>query len=1248
MRILIDLQGCQSESRFRGIGRYSLALTEAIIRNRGHHTVMLLLNGLLVNGLSELLDQFKNVISKDDIFIFDAHGPVAEVDTSNSGRARLAELCRERLIVAIAPDVVLLTSLFEGFVDNSITSVGLIDNRPLTSVVLYDLIPFLNPDPNWPKHYKSYYDRKIDSLKRSDLLLSISEYSKAECAQAIPELNVRIVNMSSAANLDAHPTLVSQEHLHNVRKKFGISRPFVMSVGNLEVRKNYEGLIRAFSMLPGEVKSKLDLILIGGGDSPNAEHLLKMSLEEGLVPNQLRLLSHISDDDLVSLYSMCELFVFPSLHEGFGLPPLEAMACGAAVIGSNTTSLPEVIGRNDAMFDPTSPKEISVMIERVITDPAFKKSLQEHSRYQSGIFSWDKTAKVALEAFEKKNIVRISTVKATYKDESFSSKPRLAMFVPLPPEQTGIAVYTAELMPALSALYEITVISDQVFLTPEPIIDYITVRSTAWFEEHAKDFQRIVYQIGNSPFHAPMFDLLKRHPGVVVLHDFYLSNVYHWMESTGYQPYAFMNALLRSDGYRALEVLGKLGVAEAVARFPCNYEVINNALSIIVNSQFSRDLVRLHYGEEFCNKVKVAKLQRTVPEKIDRIVARRELGLTDDDFVVCAFGFMHYTKMNIELIEAWAQSKLNLDKSCKLVFVGGATGGEYGAIINARVLEGQISITGFVDGNLFTSYLAAADVAVQLRRNSRGETSGTILDCLSHGLPLIINSHGPVNEYPADLFLRINDNFVLTELTNALNLVRSDTSLRKRLATEGIKYVRDFHTPEQTASSYRDVIEEVVTNSKKQQLKLRIEHFWDNLSQVDLATRDQVSYEVSNIFCLPRKRKLYLDISATVNNDLKTGIERVARAYLHELLQSPPLGYDVQPVYLSKEIGQWRVRKAQKYLSEQQGFHLVSPIDELVLPKCGDVLFALDLSPDSVIQAAECGLYKHWHASGAFTKFMVYDLLPISHPQFFPDWAEASHSGWIKAVCESANTLVCISETVKDELSKWIKTNIQLPLPHLRITSCHLGADLSASFPSLGLPIEAEATLFNLNMSPTFLMVGTIEPRKGYLQTLRAFENLWLDGVAVNLVIVGSEGWRPVDSTKRRTIPEIVNNILSSPELGRQLFWFEGISDEYLEKIYSVSTCLIAASEAEGFGLPLIEAAQHGLPLIVRDISVFKEVAGQYAYYFNGLEAEDLSKAVEKWLKLNREDKIPKSTNLPWLTWEQSAQKLLKAILIIE
>ena len=192
------------------------------------------------------------------------------------------------------------------------------------------------------------------------------------------------------------------------------------------------------------------------------------------------------------------------------------------------------------------------------------------------------------------------------------------------------------------------------------------------------------------------------------------------------------------------------------------------------------------------------------------------------------------------------------------------------------------------------------------------------------------------------------------------------------------------------------------------------------------------------------------------------------------------------------------------------------------------------------------------------------------------------------------------------------------------------------SIPTRGLPDSANHVLKELTYRPTFLMVGTLEPRKGHIQTLAAFDLLWKLGVKVNLVIVGKQGWM---------VEALIEAFRSHFELNRRLFWLENISDEYLEKLYAASACLIAASEGEGFGLPLIEAAQQKLPIIARDIPVFKEVAGGHAFYFDGKAPEDLARAIREWLSLFEAGQHPKSDKMPWLTWRESASRLMQIVL---
>ena len=138
------------------------------------------------------------------------------------------------------------------------------------------------------------------------------------------------------------------------------------------------------------------------------------------------------------------------------------------------------------------------------------------------------------------------------------------------------------------------------------------------------------------------------------------------------------------------------------------------------------------------------------------------------------------------------------------------------------------------------------------------------------------------------------------------------------------------------------------------------------------------------------------------------------------------------------------------------------------------------------------------------------------------------------------------------------------------------------------------------------------------------------------MVIVGKAGWQMED---------LLAKIQSHAEIDRQLFWLKGIDDDYLTHIYAASTCLISASEGEGFGLPLIEAAQHKLPIIARDIPVFREVACEHAYYFKGKDPETLAEAIKSWLALYETGRHPSTDQMSWLTWKESAAQLKQVVM---
>jgi glycosyltransferase involved in cell wall biosynthesis len=391
------------------------------------------------------------------------------------------------------------------------------------------------------------------------------------------------------------------------------------------------------------------------------------------------------------------------------------------------------------------------------------------------------------------------------------------------------------------------------------------------------------------------------------------------------------------------------------------------------------------------------------------------------------------------------------------------------------------------------------------------------------------------------------------------------------------------------------------------------------------------SHEINSNFKHPEhtQKQILLDISALVVIDLKTGIQRVVRSILKEWLNNPPEGYKVEPVYATPTQG---YRYARQFAMNFLGHPIADLKDEPIAYKNGDKFIVLDWY--HAVTLAHRNFYQQMRQQGVEVQFVIYDILPLLMKQFFPDFVCDAHYEWTKIATEN-DGVICISNSVAQDVKAWLENNGDHRSP-CKVSWFHLGADIAESSPTFGMPEGSGEILKTLSEKPTFLMVGTVEPRKGHAQTFAAFEKLWANGSDSTLVIVGSKGWQ---------VEELINKIQTHSQLGKRLFWFEGISDEYLEKIYAASRCVIVASEGEGFGLPLIEAAKHRIPLIARDLPVFKEVAGHHAFYFTGTDPQNLAEAIESWLVLDQQGISPSSKNMPWQTWKQSAQQLWHAII---
>lgn len=553
--------------------------------------------------------------------------------------------------------------------------------------------------------------------------------------------------------------------------------------------------------------------------------------------------------------------------------------------------------------------------------------------------------------------------------------PTLAFVSPLPPERTGIADYAAQLLPALTAHFDITLVlrQDQVALPPE--LAALPRRTVAWFTEHGDTFDHILYQFGNSHYHSHMFALLQRHPGVVVLHDFFLSSVLAYLQLSGVEPGAWTDALFAAHGYPALrQSLAHLGDNEALkARYPCNLAVLQAARRIVVHSVHARELAQQWYGARAIANWDVVPLPRSAPMAADRASVRAALGIAPATYLVCSFGFVTPSKLCHELVRAWLASALHADAHCQLLLVGANHGGDYGVALSALLAGagGRVRIAGWTDEARYRQYLVAADAAVQLRTASRGETSAAVLDCMNYGLPTIVNANGSMAALPDECVVKLPDRFDEAALGAALERLRADPAAGRALGARAARLLRDEHRPEHCAALYARTLAQAQADAQaaaSRPARLRALARRPGLA-ADVALQRQLAAAVAQEPDSLAPRQLLVDVSGLVEVMAGgAGAEAASVAARTQLLamlelELEPARLRVEPIYLCQEDGQWRYRYARRYGYALLGMDPSLAWDPLIDIGPGDIYYGLTGVPGEA-QAAAAALFERWRAAG--------------------------------------------------------------------------------------------------------------------------------------------------------------------------------------------------------------------------------------------------------------------------------------------
>ena len=398
MRILIDLQGCQSEGNgTRGIGRYTRELIKNMMQISKNDEVVLLANGKLKN-MAHIINSNNNQTERNIYYCeWIGSNNLSYNLEKNDGAREVAKLLRQYAINRINPDLVLIPSVFEGFAENAVVEISDSDSNIPTAVVLYDLIPLLNPDiylTALPR-YKEFYMGGINIIQKANIIFAISNYAKEEALKNLDIHQNNIVSISTGINKVQFNTEPIENPSKN--KEWQLEKDgYILYSGGYDPRKNLKSLILAYKELPGNLRSTYRLVIAGKYMEAEINDLLQLTKQTNVA-----FLGYVTDKELIWLYQNCKIFVLPSKHEGFGMPALEAMCCGAVVIGSETTSIPEVIANENALFNPNNVKSIKDKIEECIISETKRTELLRSNLEQIKNFSWEKTAQIALDEIRK-------------------------------------------------------------------------------------------------------------------------------------------------------------------------------------------------------------------------------------------------------------------------------------------------------------------------------------------------------------------------------------------------------------------------------------------------------------------------------------------------------------------------------------------------------------------------------------------------------------------------------------------------------------------------------------------------------------------------------------------------------------------------------------------------------------------------------------------------------------------------------
>lgn len=669
---------------------------------------------------------------------------------------------------------------------------------------VYDIIPYVMKD-----HYLSerntreWYMRCVESAKRFDRYLAISNSVKNDLMRYLNIDGSKIAVIHGAAGSLYRKMTIPDAEGAVLLNKYHIKDKFILCTGGDDDRKNIKGTIEAFSKIPQTLLDTYQLVIVCRL-SPHAEQLYTEVIASCKLTGRVVLTNYVTDEELLLLYNLASLMAFPSKYEGFGLPVVEAFACGLPVLTSNNSSLGEIAEGAAVLVDPFNTEDITRGLTFALTEVDTAQHIK-NGYEKLALYNWDNVARTTL-----------CILDALPKPEKELAKRKLAYFTPLPPIESGISDYSVDILNGISAYFDIDVFIDDGYKPACPLSSNIHVYNHRLFKDRSGAYFNIVYHMGNSNFHTYMYPYIKKHAGVVVLHDYNLHGTAYSSAVAVKKDYKLYREYLLKDYPavvvdRYLENLRKSGRVTHDNDMELNGFITDYAQQIIVHSDEAKEkLLRKNIKKS----VRVIRSYAKIEPLKDSARMKEKYGYSSDTLVIASFGHVHESKRIMPALKAFHQ----LSKQYENIFylLAGKLDPILAPVFNDYLAENglkeRVTVTGYTDLEAFKNYIEVSDICLNLRYPYNGETSGSLMRVLSRGKCVVVNDIGSFSEIPDDCCVKLPNAGTVTELqevghiVEALEQLISDNALREELARAARKYAEEYLDIAIIAKRYEDCL----------------------------------------------------------------------------------------------------------------------------------------------------------------------------------------------------------------------------------------------------------------------------------------------------------------------------------------------------------------------------------------------------------------------------------------------------------